>query len=95
MWGGKAEPTTDDLNLFVEIRKEKVIQALLWLCEHNPSLTKTDVFRLPLESSAFAFNNRYSSEIFQGIMPDSGAAGVSTAGQPQFIASVQIRLDQS
>jgi hypothetical protein len=44
--GEEAEPTTDDLNPFVEIRKEEVIQALLWLCEHNPSLTKTDVFRL-------------------------------------------------
>jgi hypothetical protein len=50
------------------------------------SLTKTNVFNLPAEPSAFTFDSRYSSETFQGIMPDSGAAGVSTAGQPQFTA---------
>src|SRR6202046_3836714 len=36
VWTGKTEPTVDDLKPFVEIRKAKVIQALLWLCEHNP-----------------------------------------------------------
>jgi hypothetical protein len=36
VWTGKTEPTMDDLKPFVEIRKAKVIQALLWLCEHNP-----------------------------------------------------------
>jgi hypothetical protein len=35
IWTGKAEPTVDDLKPFVEVRKEKVIRALLWLCEHN------------------------------------------------------------
>jgi hypothetical protein len=50
------------------------------------SLTKTDIFKLPATSSVFTFDNRYSSGTFQGIMPDSGAAGVSTAGRPQFIA---------
>ncbi len=57
------------------------------------AVTKTDVFKstdkqtgnLPGEYSAFTLD-RYSSEIFQGIMPDSGAAGVSTAGEPQFQA---------
>jgi hypothetical protein len=33
--------------------------------------------------SAFTFNNRYSSYEFQGIMPDSRAAGISSAGEPQ------------
>jgi hypothetical protein len=46
------------------------------------SLTKTNVFNLPAEPLVFTFDSRYSSETFQGIMPDSGAAGVSTAGQP-------------
>ncbi len=42
---------------------------------------------LPGEQEYSAFTlDRYSSEIFQGIMPDSGAAGVSTAGEPQFQA---------
>jgi hypothetical protein len=36
VWTGKAEPTADDLRPFVEIRKEKVLRALLWLCQHNP-----------------------------------------------------------
>jgi hypothetical protein len=35
VWTGKTEPTMDDLKPFVEVRKEKVIRALLWLCEHN------------------------------------------------------------
>jgi uncharacterized protein DUF6570 len=33
---GKTELTVDDLKPFIEVRKEKVIRALLWLCEHNP-----------------------------------------------------------
>jgi hypothetical protein len=50
------------------------------------SFIKTDVFNLPAEPSAFTFDSQYFSKTFQGIMPDSGAAGVSTAGQPQFTA---------
>jgi hypothetical protein len=30
VWTGKTEPTVDDLKPFLEIRKAKVIQALLW-----------------------------------------------------------------
>ena len=50
--------------------------------------TKTDLFsqeRLEL-TNQFFFHDRYSSETFQGIMPDTGAAGVSTAGESQFRA---------
>jgi hypothetical protein len=46
------------------------------------SFTKTNVFNLPAEPLVFTFDSQYSSETFQGIMPDSGAAGVSTAEQP-------------
>ncbi len=35
IWTGKTEPTVDDLKPFVQVRKDKVIRALLWLCEHN------------------------------------------------------------
>jgi hypothetical protein len=56
------------------------------------SLTKTDVFNLPAEPLAFTFDSRYSSETFQGIMPDSRAAGVSTAEQPQFTALQKLDL---
>ena len=31
----------------------------------------------------FLFNNKYSVNIFYGIIPDIRAAGVSTAGKPQ------------
>jgi transposase InsO family protein len=34
----------------------------------------------------FTLNSRYSAAVFHGIMPDSGAAGHSTAGRPQFNA---------
>jgi hypothetical protein len=36
----------------------------------------------PNEMSVFIFDNCYSLNTFQGIMPDSGIAGVSTAGNP-------------
>ena len=49
-------------------------------------LTKEDAFNQPQESSVFTFEDRYLSGIFQGIMPDSGASGVSTAGEPQVLA---------
>ncbi|KIM93291.1 hypothetical protein OIDMADRAFT_138097 [Oidiodendron maius Zn] len=51
-------------------------------------ITRTDMFRT--ENSAFTVSGRYSSDVFQGIMPDSGAAGVSTAGEPQFRALQRI-----
>jgi hypothetical protein len=37
-------------------------------------------------NSVFTFNSRYSSETFQGIMPDIGASGISTASYPQYLA---------
>jgi hypothetical protein len=51
------------------------------------------------EPSAFTFNDRYSSYEFQGILPDSGAAGISSAGEPQVLALQKrdptIQLDTS
>ena len=46
------------------------------------SITKSDIFNKLKESSAFSFNNRYSVNIFYGIIPDIGAAGVFIAGEP-------------
>ena len=46
------------------------------------SITKSDIFNKLKESSAFSFNNRYSVNIFYGIIPDTRAAGVSTVGEP-------------
>lgn len=42
-------------------------------------------------SESFAFKDRYSSYKFQGIIPDTGAAGVSTAGNPQFEALKRLK----
>jgi hypothetical protein len=46
------------------------------------SIIKLDIFNKPKESSTFFFNNRYSANIFHGIMLDIGAAGVSTVREP-------------
>jgi hypothetical protein len=46
------------------------------------SLIKTNIFNLPAEPLVFTFNSWYFFETFQGIMPNSRAAGVSTAEQP-------------
>jgi len=42
------------------------------------------------QHTAFTITSRYSSSEFQGIMPDTGAAGVSTAGEPQVQALQKI-----
>ena len=34
------------------------------------------------ESSVFLFNNKYSVNVFYGIMPDTEAVGVSIVGKP-------------
>ena len=46
------------------------------------AVTRKDIFELlePSKASAFIFNNRYLLDTFQGIMLDSGAAGILTAG---------------
>jgi hypothetical protein len=52
-------------------------------------LTKEDPFeerKTELHTVNFIPESRYSTRTFYGIMPDSGAAGVSTAGHPQFQA---------
>jgi hypothetical protein len=44
-------------------------------------ITKLDIFNELKESSVFFFNNRYSANVFYGIIPDTGAAGVSIIGE--------------
>jgi hypothetical protein len=34
-WVGKCQPCTEDLNPFLQIRREKVLTALQWLVAHN------------------------------------------------------------
>ena len=45
-------------------------------------ITKSDIFNELKKSSIFSFNNRYSVNIFYSIILDTGAAGVSTVGEP-------------
>ena len=47
------------------------------------SIIKSDIFNKLKENSAFSFNNRYLVNIFHDIMPDTGAAEVSTAEKPE------------
>jgi len=51
VWVGDKDPTTEDLKPFVEVRKEKVIRALLWLCEHNPLYEHAQINRELIDSS--------------------------------------------
>ncbi|TQN64414.1 hypothetical protein CSHISOI_11408, partial [Colletotrichum shisoi] len=46
---------------------------------------------LSSELSSQFLLDRYSSEVFQGILPDTGAAGHSTAGYPQVVALRRIQ----
>ena len=46
------------------------------------SIIKLDIFNKLKESSMFLFNNRYSVNVFYGIIPDIKAAGVSIAEKP-------------
>jgi hypothetical protein len=63
------------------------------------ALTKEDEFSKPLELTAFTFKDQYSAEIFHGIMPDTGAARVSTASRLQYLALQKldptVKLDTS
>ena len=45
------------------------------------SIIKLDVFNKLKESSIFLFNNKYLANVFYGIMPDTKAIGVFTAGE--------------
>ena len=42
-------------------------------------IIKLNIFNKLKESSTFFFNNKYSVNVFYGIMPDIKAAGVSIA----------------
>ena len=46
-------------------------------------ITKSNIFNELKESFIFFFNNKYSVNVFYDIIPDTRAAGVFTAGEPQ------------
>jgi len=86
---------------FTEFGKVDGIQTVAVLNDQSMlhSITKSDIFNEAKESSTFSFDDRYSANVFHGIMPDTGAAGVSTAGEPQVQALQQldssVQIDQS
>lgn len=56
-------------------------------------ITKEDIFvdqQAQIPPSSVFTCDRYSSAVFHGIIPDTGAAGVSTAGHPQVEALMKI-----
>jgi hypothetical protein len=71
-------------NYVTELKEINKLETIAILNNYSVfhSLTKTNIFNLLAKSLVFTFDSRYFSKTFQGIMPDSGAAGVSTAGQP-------------
>jgi hypothetical protein len=57
--------------------------------------TKHNVFEQQVNkhtTDVFIFKGRYLSNTFQGIMPDTGAFSVLSAGEPQFKALRKINL---
>ena len=46
------------------------------------SITKSDIFNKLKKSSIFSFNNRYSVNVFYGIILDIKAAGISIVREP-------------
>jgi hypothetical protein len=73
-----------------ELREINNIQTVFILNNHSVyyAFTRDDMFKLsstynPLISSAFIFENCYSLYEFQGIILDSRAASISSAGKPQ------------
>ncbi|CAD6498842.1 BgTH12-04500 [Blumeria graminis f. sp. triticale] len=59
------------------------------------TLTANDPFESAQSepSSIFQFHSRYDSEIFQGILPDTRAAGLSTAGENQ-VKALQVIISE-
>ena len=45
-------------------------------------IIKSNIFNKLKESFIFSFNNRYSVNVFYGIIPNTKAAGISTVGKP-------------
>jgi hypothetical protein len=77
-------------NYVTKLREINSIQTVFILNNHSVYhvFTKDNMFKLfstynPPVFFAFIFDNCYSLYKFQGIMPDSGAAGISLAGKPQ------------
>jgi len=49
-----------------------------------------DLRKASYEAESSVIGSRYSTDVFRGIMPDSGATGISTAGRPQVEALILV-----
>jgi hypothetical protein len=43
VWSSKTLPTAEDLRPFVQVRKDKVMRALLWLCQNTPLYQSVEI----------------------------------------------------
>ncbi|KAF1828035.1 hypothetical protein BDW02DRAFT_584775, partial [Decorospora gaudefroyi] len=100
------DDTTDDLDTFYTGQHEQfftsscgdvngqTITTNLNNTAITHAITRIDPYANKLakeETHLFTFDSRYSAHLFQGIMPDTGAAGVSTAGKTQVTALQRIQ----
>ncbi|KAI1002437.1 hypothetical protein K3495_g5767 [Podosphaera aphanis] len=80
----------DGTSMITELQNQPTFHAITGIDKFNPN-------RSPNDSETFMINDRYSS-VFQGILSDTGAAGVSTAGIEQTKAlqrQLSIEIDES
>ncbi len=90
------EDSACEEHMFTEAGEIDCVRAITALQDqsYEHALTKIDPFQNKAEtnsnSEVFTFADRYAAETFQGIMPDSGASGVSTVGEPQLRALQRI-----
>ncbi|KAI0994279.1 hypothetical protein K3495_g13903, partial [Podosphaera aphanis] len=75
----------NDQSVFHCLTKEDIFEHQESTDSFNPTKHIQTDNEISTENTVFMVN-RYSSDKFHGILPDTGAAGVSTAGEPQFIA---------
>ncbi|KAI0995248.1 hypothetical protein K3495_g12933 [Podosphaera aphanis] len=81
----------DGTSMITELQNQSTFHAITGIDKFNPN-------RSPNDSETFMINDRYSSSVFQGILPGIGAAGVSTAGIEQTKAlqrQLSIEIDES
>ncbi|KAK1989616.1 hypothetical protein LX36DRAFT_545703, partial [Colletotrichum falcatum] len=66
---------------YIQLRNQATLHALT-----KEDTNKDPTIKNNATDEVFTFDDRYSADVFQGIMPDTGAARVSTAGQQQYAA---------
>jgi hypothetical protein len=76
----------------IELSEVDSIQTIIILNNQSTFhfIIKFNIFNKLKESFIFSFNNRYSVNIFYGIIPDIRAARVFTVGKPQIQALQQL-----